>query len=164
MIGLLLSQKNAAMSRPCWVCSSQMHLFSVYRLVQVKPPKFSPLRIPLAISSQRVSVQYHSDRHDEWKRVTRPFFFRPRAVSRSETHIDQQQTFNFKNIQAFSQRGRRKNKLRRILNDRFGRRTPRHVCSFFRAKYRLSELPVFNIKQTLAKELDSTINQGIGRK
>ena len=34
------------------------------------------------------------------------------------------------------------------------RYTPRHVCRFFRAKHRRSDLPMFNIKQNLAKKLD----------
>ena len=28
--------------------------------------------IPLAVSSQRVNIWYHSDPHDQWKRVTWP--------------------------------------------------------------------------------------------
>ena len=52
-------------SRP-WLCSTQVrHLFiSLYRLVQITPPKFSPPRIPLAISSRRVNIWYHSGPHD----------------------------------------------------------------------------------------------------
>ena len=81
----------------------------------------------------------------------------PRAVSRSETRIDQyKQALNFfNNIEAFSQRGGG-NKLRRILHDPVGR-TPRRVCIIFRAKNRRSDLSVFNIKQNLAKKLDPTL-------
>ena len=48
-----------------------------------------------------------------------------------------------------------KNKLRSILHRPVGR-TPKHVCRNFRAKNRRSDLPVFNIKQNLAKKLDPT--------
>ena len=49
--------------------------------------------------------------------------------------------------------------LRRILHDPVGR-TPRHVCSIFRAKNRKSDLPVFNSKQNLAKKMDPTLTPG----
>ena len=35
----------------------------------------SPRRMPLAISSQRANIWYHTAPHDQWKRVTRPVFF-----------------------------------------------------------------------------------------
>ena len=35
-------------------------------------PKVSPPRMPLAISSQRVNIWYHTDPHDQLKRVTWP--------------------------------------------------------------------------------------------
>ena len=47
-------------------------------------------------------------------------------------------------------------KLRRILHEPVGG-TPRHVCRIFRAKHRRSDLPVFNIKQNLAKKLNPTL-------
>ena len=55
--------------------------------------------------------------------------------------------------------------MRRILHGPVGR-TPRHVIRNFRAKYRSSDLPVFNIKQNLAKKLDPTLksshlNEGV---
>ena len=36
-----------------------------YRLVQVLQLSFSPPRMPLAMSSQRVNTWYHSDPHDQ---------------------------------------------------------------------------------------------------
>ena len=42
------------------------------------------------------------------------------------------------------------------LHDPVGN-TPRHVCRKFRAKYRRSDVPVFNIKQNLAKKRDPTL-------
>ena len=50
---------------------------SDYRIVQVKKNRFSLPRMPLAISSQRVNIWYHSDPHDQWMRVTWPTFFSP---------------------------------------------------------------------------------------
>ena len=58
----------------------------------------------------------------------------------------------FNNIQAFSKRGRRKN-CAAFLHDPVGP-TSRHVRRTFRAKNRISDLPVFNIEQNLAKQLD----------
>ena len=46
--------------------------------------------------------------------------------------------------------------LRRISHEPIGG-TPRHVRSFFSAKNRRSDLPVFNIKQNLAEKLDPTL-------
>ena len=46
--------------------------------------------------------------------------------------------------------------MRRILPEPVGG-TPRHVCRFFRAKNRRSDLPVFNIEQNLARKLDPTL-------
>ena len=46
----------------------------IYTLVQVKN-KLSPPREPLAISSQRVSIWYHADPHDQWKVWHGQFFF-----------------------------------------------------------------------------------------
>ena len=40
-----------------------------------KISKFSPPRMPLAISSQQVNIWYHTDLHGQWKRVTWPVFF-----------------------------------------------------------------------------------------
>ena len=83
------------------------------------------------------------------------FFQRPRAVSRSETRVDQWQVFLiFNNIQAFSKLGRKK--TCRVLHDPV-ERTSRHVCRNFRAKNRRSDLPVFVMKQNLAKKLDPTL-------
>ena len=39
--------------------------------------------------------------------------------------------------------------------------TPRHVCRNFRAKNRRADLPVFNIKQNLARTLDPTLKPSI---
>ena len=55
----------------------------------------------------------------------------------------------------FSKRGRN-TKLRRILQEPVGG-APRHVCGNFRANNRTSYLPMFNIKQNLAKKLDRTL-------
>ena len=41
----------------------------IYRLVQVKDNKFSPSRVPLAMSGQKVIVWYHTNPQDQWKRV-----------------------------------------------------------------------------------------------
>ena len=49
-----------------------------------------------------------------------------------------------------------KRKLRRILHD-LVERTPRHSCRNFRERNRRSDLPVFNIKQNLAKKLDPAL-------
>ena len=46
--------------------------------------------------------------------------------------------------------------LRRILHEP-ARRSPRHVCSIFSAKYRRSDLPVLHLKQNLANILDSRL-------
>ena len=51
-----------------------------------------------------------------------------------------------------------KNKSRRILHEPVWG-TPRHVGRHFRAKNRRSDLPVFNIKQDLAKKLDPTLKR-----
>ena len=45
-----------------------------YRLVQAKSQKFSPVRIPLAKSSQTMNIWYHTDPHDQWKRVAWPIY------------------------------------------------------------------------------------------
>ena len=113
--------------------------------------------MPLATSSQRVNIWYHTGPHDQWKRVRgwhgQFIFPRPRAVSRSETRIDQLHAFNFSIIFRIFPSGSETKNLRRILHDPVGR-TPRHVCRIFRAKNRRSDLSVFNIKQNLAKVLD----------
>ena len=56
-------------------------IFTLYKLLAkmiqaggVKKNKFSPPRMPLAISSQRVNIWYHTEPHDEWKRVKWPVF------------------------------------------------------------------------------------------
>ena len=99
--------------------------------------KFSPPRIPLVISSQRVNIWYHTDPHDQWKRVTWPKRnHRPRAViSRRETRIDQGQAFLqfFSKIFTLFPGGAEKKKKRRILHDPVGR-TARHACRFFFAQ------------------------------
>ena len=94
-------------------------------------------------------------------------FYRPRAVSRSETRVSTngEPSLFFNTIQAFYQRERNKKTMRRILHGPVGR-TPRHVIRNFRAKYRSSDLPVFDIKQNLAKKLDPTLksshlNEGV---
>ena len=43
--------------------------------------------------------------------------------------------------------------MHRTLSEPVGR-TPRHVCRIFRAKNWRSDLPVFNIRQNLAKKTD----------
>ena len=49
--------------------------------------KLSPPRMPLATSSQRVNIWYHTDPHGQWKRgILASFFFEwPRAVSTSRS-------------------------------------------------------------------------------
>ena len=85
-------------------------------------------------------------------------YHRPRAVSRSKTRIDQWQTFIFFNsIHAFSKR-RRENKLRRILHEPVGG-TPRRFGRNFGAKNRRYDLPVFNINQNLARNLDPSLQR-----
>ena len=46
--------------------------------------------------------------------------------------------------------------MRRILHDPVGR-TPRDICSIFRAKNRRPDLPLFDIEQNLATKLDPTL-------
>ena len=63
-----------------------------YRPVQVKKYKFYPPRIPLAIfcTFKESILGIIVTPHDQCKRVTWPKKkYRSRAVSRSETHIDQ---------------------------------------------------------------------------
>ena len=64
----------------------------VLQAASSKKKKKSLPRMPLAISSQRVNSWYHTDPSDKCKtkRMAWPFLFlRPRAVSRSESRIDQ---------------------------------------------------------------------------
>ena len=106
----------------------------LYRLVQVKKPKFSPPLIPLAISSQRVNIWCHGDPHDRWKRVTWAFIFKPASgcLQERNSYLPMRGLQFFNNIRLFPSGGE-KTKLRRILHDPVGR-TPRHVCRIFRAK------------------------------
>ena len=76
------------------------------------------------------------------------FFGRPRAVSGSETRIDQWQAFIFFNIIQASSKRRQEIQMRRILHEPVGG-TPRHVCNNFRAKNRTYDLPVFTTKHNL---------------
>ena len=75
-------------------------------------------------------------------------FERPRAVSRSTTRIDQRYS-GFFHAEA-------RKSSRRSLHDPVGG-TPRHVCRKIRAKNGKSDLPVFNIKQNLARKLDPSL-------
>ena len=43
-----------------------------YRMVQVNKTKLSPPRMPIEISGQRENIWYHSEPHDQRKRVTWP--------------------------------------------------------------------------------------------
>ena len=85
---------DLSLSNVCVVVYTTFNMY-VVQAGSGSTPNFSPPRVPLAISSQRVNIWYHSDPHDQWKRVTWPvFLYRPRAVSRSEPRIDQRQAFN----------------------------------------------------------------------
>ena len=91
-----------------------MRSCSCYKLVQVKRPKFSPPRMPLAILRSILSKsEYLVSCWPLWpvEEGDIPIYFlRPWAVSRSETRIDQWQAFDvFNNIYIFPSRGENKN-------------------------------------------------------
>ena len=56
-----------------------------------KKKKLSTPGMPLAISSQRVNTWYHTDPHDQWKRVTWPEkkITASGSLYKNKAHIDQ---------------------------------------------------------------------------
>ena len=108
-----------------------------------------PANMPLAISCPRAIIWYNCHPHDHLNRVTRPCTccIRPWAVSTNETRIEQYSVF----LQASG--GDRKK--RRIFHEMIGG-SPRNAEFFFLQK-RTSDLPVFNLKQSLAKKICPTL-------
>ena len=110
----------------------------------------------LAISSHRVNIWYHTDPHDQWKRVTWPVFFNglgPSLGAKIVSTNGRPSTFSII-FRLFPSGGEKK--IAPHLHEPAGG-TPRHLCRFFRANNRRSDLPMFNIKQNLAQKLDPTL-------
>ena len=93
--------------------------------------------MPHAIATRMPHIWYHTDRHEQWKRVTYPVFFVKDLGRALATKMcpDQSQTFEeVNNSQAFTV-GRRQNDPFFFLDEPLPG-APRHVCTKFPANIR----------------------------
>ena len=113
--------------------------------------------MPLAISSQRVYIWYHADPHDQWKRVTGlDSFLNGLGLSLGAKLVstNDRPSIFFSSTQFFYKRGRKKN-CAAFCTIRLD--VLRGMSVIFRSEKRRPDLPVFNIKQILAKKSDPTL-------
>ena len=116
-----------------------MYAYAWYELVQVKGRKLFAHQMPLALSTRPSYIWYHSDRHDQYKRVTWSFFVAgptlglgtsgenvppPTAILEKINNIN-----CFRRNEPFS------------LCSRFQVGTPTHACKQFRANIRRCDCP-----------------------
>ena len=131
------------------------------RLGHVKKTMFFPWRMPLAIiSSRRVNIWYRTDPRDQWKRVTRPVYFfnglRLSLGSKLVSTNNSRSSYPSKTSRPFPSGGEKKDRAAFCTNRL---KVLQGVSLYiFSPRIRRSDLPVFNMKQNLAKKkLDHTV-------
>ena len=67
--------KQVEQTLPRKICLHRIVAVHEYRLVRANPPSLCQPRMPHAIATRMSHIWYHTDHHEQWRRVTKPVFF-----------------------------------------------------------------------------------------